>query len=148
MVFVSLTRLRVRSFRYLLQFIWRALKAARQAEGAEGFLGGRLLREARNTFWTITAWESEASMRAYRGTGAHRTVMPKLLEWCDEASVAHWTQESLELPSWQEAHQRMLQEGRVSKVKHPSAAQESNRIAAPRPGRIERTLNPQRAVQK
>jgi hypothetical protein len=83
-------------------------------------------------------------MRAYRNAGAHREVMPKLLEWCDEASVAHWSQDDLEIPDWQEAHRRMVETGRPSKVKHPSPAQAANRIAAPRPGRIERILKPER----
>ncbi len=148
MAFISVTRLRVRSLRYLLQFVWHALKSARQAERASGFLGGRLLREAKNTFWTMTAWEDETAMRAYRSAGAHRGVMPKLLDWCDAASVVHWSQESLELPDWQEAHQRMVKEGRPSKVNHPSPAQVANRIAAPQPGRIERTLKSAQPYRK
>jgi len=91
----------------------------------------------------VTAWEDEAAMRAYRNAGAHRMVMPRLLEWCDEAAVAHWTQTEATLPDWQEAHRRMVAEGRPSKVRHPSPAQESKQIAAPRPGRIERILKPE-----
>lgn len=142
MAFVSVTRLRVRSFRYLLQFVWQALKSARQAELAPGFLSGRVLREAKNTFWTVTAWEDETVMRAYRNGGAHRSVMPKLLEWCDEASLVHWSQESPELPHWQEAHRRLVKEGRTSKVNHASPAQVANYVVAPQPSRIERTLKP------
>lgn len=142
MPFVSVTRLRVRSWRFMPQFVWQALKTAKQAERADGFVGGRLLREAKNTFWTLTAWEDEAKMRAYRNGGAHRVVMPRLIEWCDEASIAHWNQDEAELPDWLEAHRRMSLEGRASKVKHPSPAQVSNRIATPRPGRIEQTLKP------
>lgn len=144
MAFISLTRLRVRSFRYLLQFVWQALKSGRQAELASGFLGGRLLREAKNTFWTITAWEDETAMRAYRNAGAHRGVMPKLLDWCDEASIAHWHQEGADLPDWHQAHQRIVKEGRLSKVNNPSPAQVANQIAVPKPGRIERILKPAR----
>jgi hypothetical protein len=48
--------------------------------------------------------------------------MHKLLEWCDEASVVHWLQAELEVPSWNEIHQRMQVEGRQSKVNHPSEA--------------------------
>ena len=33
--------------------------------------------------------------------------MRRLAEWCDEASVAHWTQESAALPDWIEVHRRM-----------------------------------------
>ena len=142
MVFISLTRLRVRSLRFLPRFVWQALQSVRQAERASGFLSGKVLREARNAFWTITAWEDETAMRAYRNAGAHRGVMPRILDWCDEASVSHWTQESPELPDWQEAHRRMIETGRSSKVNHPSPAQIANQIAPPRPGRIEQTLKP------
>jgi hypothetical protein len=68
--------------------------------------------------------------------------MPKLLTWCDEAAVVHWNQETSELPSWEEAHRRMVREGKLSKVKYPSLAQASNQIPAPEPSRIERTLKP------
>jgi hypothetical protein len=116
----------------LPQFIWYALRSARQAERAPGFLGGRIMRDARNAFWTVTAWESEAAMRAYRGSGAHLAAMPKLLGWCDEASLTHWEQAGAELPTWAEAHRRMLAEGRRSKVNNPSAAQLAERITGPR----------------
>jgi len=144
MPFISLTRLRVRSWRYLPQFVWHSLKAASQAKRSEGFLGGRLLIEARSTFWTVTAWKDEATMRAYRNAGAHGAVMPSLMDWSDEASVAHWTQDTSEIPGWQDLHRRMVDEGRLSKVRHPSPAQESKQIAAPKPGRIEQVLKPAR----
>ena len=35
----------------------------------------------------------------------------KLRSWCDEAAVAHWQQNSAEIPSWQEAHPHLVQEG-------------------------------------
>jgi len=142
MPFVSVTRLRVRAWRYLLQFIWQALKTAKQAERAPGFIGGKLLKEAHNAFWTVTAWEDEAATRAYRNAGAHRVVMPRLLDWCDEAALAHWNQDGPEIPDLQEAHRRMVESGRRSKVKHPSPAQESFQIPAPRPGCIEQKLKP------
>lgn len=140
MPFISLTRLRVRSWWYLPQFIWHALKTGRQAEHSSGFIGGKLLREARNTFWTVTAWEDESAMRAYRNAGAHREVMPRLLDWCDEAALAHWDQDGKDIPDWQELHRLMVETGRPSKVKHPSPAQVANQIVAPRPGRIEKIL--------
>jgi hypothetical protein len=140
MALVSVTRLRVRSARYLLAFLWKALKTARQAQRTSGFLGGRLLRESNGAFWTVTAWEDGAAMNVFRTQGAHGGVMPKLLDWCDEASVVHWSQMTDALPSWQEAHYRMMKEGRPSKVKHPSPAQVAYEIPAPRVGRMETTL--------
>jgi len=73
-------------------------------------------------------------MRAYVSAGPHRQSMKRLAHWCDEASVVHWEQDSLELPSWQEAHRRMQQDGRPSKVNHPSAAHLAYRIAQPQSG--------------
>jgi hypothetical protein len=132
----------MRSTWYLVPFFWEAMKIMRQAQRTSGFLGGRLLVEAKRTFWTVTAWEDSSAMNVFRTQGAHGGVMPKLLEWCDEAAVVHWTQLTETLPSWQEAHYRMMKEGRPSKVKHPSSAQVVYEIPEPRVGRIERTLRP------
>lgn len=131
MAFISVTRLRIRSVFYLPQFIWYVFRSQRQAERSKGFLAGRLMRDKGNAFWTLTAWEDQASMRAYRGAGAHMKAMPKLLDWCDEASVGNWEQPGAELPSWAEAHRRMATGGRLSKVRHPSERQLAKEIPAP-----------------
>ena len=61
MALISVTRLRVRSFIYLPAFFWDAFKSIRQAEHSIGFLGGRLLVNGKNVFWTMTAWTDEAT---------------------------------------------------------------------------------------
>jgi len=144
MAFVSLTRLRVRSIGFLPPFLWHTLKTTRQARRSPGFLGGEILRESGNVYWTMTAWNDPASMNAFRTQGAHGAVMPKLLDWCDEAAVAHWHQPAAELPNWQQAHFIMTKDGRPSKVKHPSPAHLANEIPPPRVGRAEATLRPTR----
>ena len=148
MAFISVTRLRARSFIYLPEFLWDTMKSVRQVQRSSGFLGGKLLVNAKYVFWTITAWMDEGAMNAYRTGGAHRRAMPKLLNWCDEAAVVHWTQNSAEIPSWPEAHQHMLENGRLSKVNHPSPVQESQQIPAPKPSRIAQTLKPARQVRR
>ncbi len=70
-------------------------------------------------------------------SGAHRTIMPHLLEWCDEAAVARWTADSARTPTWEEVYQRMLRDGRPSRVDHPSEAQYRFDIPAPKVGRGE-----------
>ena len=103
MIFVSLTRLRIRSIRFMPQFVVYAVRTMRQVKRAAGFQSGALLPDRSWTFWTMTAWDSQESMRAYMLAGAHKQAMPKLLHWCNEASVAHWEQAEADLPSWEEA---------------------------------------------
>jgi heme-degrading monooxygenase HmoA len=142
MALISVTRLRVRSFIYLPQFLWDTFKSLRQVERSSGFVGGRLLVNAKNVFWTMTVWKDHPAMNAYRTGGAHREAMPKLLNWCSEAAVVHWNHESSDIPVWQEAQQHMEKEGRLSKVSHPSPVQVSNHIPGPEPSRIQRTIKP------
>jgi hypothetical protein len=131
MPIVSITRLRVRSWAYLPAFFVQTLRIARQAARAEGSLAVKLLRDRRNTFWTGTSWSSEGSMKAFMHAKPHGPTMRRLLHWCDEAALVHWTQADADLPSWEEAHTRIQQEGRPSKVNHPSAAHTAHAFPAP-----------------
>jgi quinol monooxygenase YgiN len=131
MPFVSITRLRLRSFWHLPRFVYHAVRSRKQAQKAPGNLRVDVLSDDNLAFWTKSLWKDEASMRAYMLSGAHRTAMPVLADMCDEAAVAHWEQEAEKLPSWQEAHQRMQKVGRPSKVRYPSAAQQEFKIPRP-----------------
>jgi len=74
-MFVSVTRLRVRRFIDLPVFLWKTQLAKRQVIRVPGFLGGKLLVDGHRTYWTLTVWESDRAMKAYRGSGAHSGVM-------------------------------------------------------------------------
>ena len=129
-MFISVTRLRVRRWWFMPAFLWLTQRTAKQARSAMGFTAGFTLVDKHRAFWTLTGWESESAMKAYRGSGPHRRAMQKLPEWCDEASVAHWTGDAL--PDWVEAWERMQKEGRFTPVKHPSNSQKEKRIERPR----------------
>jgi hypothetical protein len=122
MPLASITRLRVRSIRYLPEFLFRALASVRQARSSSGCLSADVRREVKLIFWTRTLWRDEQSMRAFMTTGAHRVVIPKILDWCDEASVTHWQQDRDSPPDWPTAETKMRTEGRVSRVRNPSLA--------------------------
>jgi hypothetical protein len=128
---VSITRLRVRSWRYLPSFFIRTLLVARQAARAEGNLKVTLLKDDRNTYWTSTSWSSQAAVKAFMHAAPHGPAMRRLLDWCDEASLVHWTQDGPDLPAWDEAHRRLESEGRPSKVHHPSAAHAAHKFPPP-----------------
>ena len=132
MVFISLTRLRIRSFRFVPLFAFHAFRSMRQVKRAPGFQRGALLADRKWTFWTMTAWDTQESMRRFMTTGSHKTAMPHLLHWCDEASVAHWEQTETALPSWAEADKRMREDGRASKVRNPSPQHATLSYSAPR----------------
>jgi heme-degrading monooxygenase HmoA len=132
MVFVSVTRLRVRSLRFMPGFALHAVQSLRQCKRAQGFLGGSLLPDRRLAFWTMTLWQDQDAMRSFMAGGAHREAMPKLLNWCDEASVVHWLQADATLPGWREADQKMREQGRPSKVRHPGALHASLAFQQPR----------------
>ena len=147
MALVSITRLRLRSAWYLLPFFWHTMASAKQLVNHSKFLKGKTMMDKGLAFWKMTLWRDEADMRAYRNTDAHKKAMPKLQHWCNEASVVHWHQESEEFPTWLEAHQRMMKEGRLSKVKHPSPAHTLEQIPAPRyPTKTERILLPKKQL--
>ena len=131
MPLVSVTRLRVRSWRFMPRFFLGAARSARQAGQAPGNLAVAVLRDRKLTFWTCTAWTDEASMKAFVLSGPHRAVMRNLLDWCDEASLVHWLQETKDVPAWPEAHRRLSAEGRPSKVRNPSEAHREFRIVPP-----------------
>ena len=132
MTFVSITRLRIRSLRFMPQFLIHTIWTERQTRRADGFLDGSLLADRKRTFWTATLWRDQAAMRAYMTSGAHLKAMPKLLVWCDEASVVHWTQDHAIAPDWLEADRRMRTEGRPSKVLNPSPNHRDLAYDAPR----------------
>jgi hypothetical protein len=132
MPFVSITRLRVRRWRYVPQFLFQSIRAARQTRRAAGSLSVSFLRDADRAFWTRSVWRNEAVMRSFMQAGVHRRIMVRLPEWCDEAALVHWVRGAEEPPSWAEAHRRLQQEGRRSRVNHPTEAQRRFEIREPR----------------
>ncbi|TAK99600.1 MAG: DUF3291 domain-containing protein [Rhodospirillaceae bacterium] len=122
MMTISVTRLRLRSSRYLLPFLWYAFTSSRQARRSDGNRGV-LLRRFRGAYWTMTLWRDRAAARAFMTSGPHRAAMPHLPLWCDEASLVHWEESVDALPTWEMAAQRLAAEGRVSAVTFPSLAQ-------------------------
>ena len=122
---VSVTRLRLRSARYLLPFIVYSLRSMSQAKRSPGNIAADARRDKHGGYWTRSVWRDAESMRAFMTSGPHKQAMPRLLDWCDEAALVHWEQESDGLPGWQEAHTRLVAEGRRSKVRYPSPAHES-----------------------
>lgn len=131
-MFASVTRLRVRSVRFLPGFLWYTFGAQRQVCRAPGFAGGRLLVDKHQTYWTLTVWASEKEMKKFRGSGAHARVMPRLAKWCDEAAYAHWEPTSDQVPTWEEAYDRLVAKPHRSRVMHPTVDHNDRKFPKPR----------------
>jgi hypothetical protein len=119
------TRLHLRSNRYLVPFIVYSLRSLRQAKRAPGNVAATTYRDRHGGYWTKSIWHDAAAMKAFMVSGPHQAAMPKLLEWCDEAALTHWEQDSATPPAWPEARRRLQAEGRRSKVHHPSPQQDA-----------------------
>ncbi|MDP2497494.1 MAG: DUF3291 domain-containing protein [Candidatus Palauibacterales bacterium] len=140
MPLITTTRLRLRSRRFLPQLYYYTWTICRQARRTPGFLKGRLFLGSDRLppsmmffgrhpgYWTMTMWEDREAMLGFRDHGSHREAMPKGAEWVQEASTVTWEQDSEELPSLGEAHDRMREDGRLMPSNHPSEAHASGEI--------------------
>jgi len=59
------------------------------------------------TFYTLTAWESEAELRQFMLSGAHKKAMIITKSIAQQAVSTHYM--SSKLPNWQEALQKLDQ---------------------------------------
>jgi hypothetical protein len=119
---VSITRLRIRTLRYLPLFALHAFRSGWQAREADGMVDFSTRAEDAYTHWTKTVWRNDAAMKQFRNHGAHQRAMRLLAEICSEAAYVRWEQQFPTVPTWEEAHEALLAQGKLSKLKHPSAA--------------------------
>ena len=132
--FISITRLRLRSWLFLPIFFIRANQCVKQATQSAGFVEGATLGGSGLIFWTVTLWRDAAAMKAYRGSGAHRDVMPRFANWCSEGATANYETEEASIPTPAEMHKTLIARGRPSPVKHPTPNHESMSFPAPDSG--------------
>lgn len=121
MAFISVTRLRLRSIRFLPAFMWYAARSKRQAKKSEGLLAVATRRSRGLTFWTLTMWARADDMVAFRRAPPHRSAMSKLQHWCSEAAVTNWGQMSDDLPAWSDAAARLRADPKLIQVNRPTA---------------------------
>jgi hypothetical protein len=143
---ISITRLELRGLRFLPSFFLHTSRSQKQLIGSPGYLGGGTMFESLRAYWTVTAWDSVDAMRAFRNAGAHMAAMRRLIDICCAAAYAHWEQDSADVPPPAEVHRRMLAEGKLSKVRHPSALQQDGRAATEKVPKGYRPAKPKRLL--
>ncbi len=140
MPFISITRLKVGSVRSLFPFMRANEASVNQLFGTRGLIAGKKLVDKNLNFWTLTLWEDDARMLIFRNSPAHRAAMQKLPFWCSEASYFHWMQDSRELPGWSVASQRLIREGKLTKVRKPTPRHIANDFPPIKWTKIERVF--------
>jgi len=121
MVFISLTRLKVRSLFFLPAFFRANEAAVKELIKTKGFITGVELIDKGPVFWTITCWNGETDMKSFRNGPAHRKAMQKLPDWCCEATYTHWLQEDVPTTiDWKLMHEKIVQDGKLTKVRKPT----------------------------
>jgi hypothetical protein len=109
-VVVLASRLELPSLRLVPGFMRRALAVHRATRRADGAVGASLLAQpAAKVFWTLSAWEDEASLRRFVADPAHRDVMRRYRGTVRHATFTTWTVPagSPLPPSWDEARARV-----------------------------------------
>jgi len=52
-------------------FIWHTIRSIIQSRKADGLIYSSFEKEGWDTYWTLTVWENEVSMKEYRDRGNH-----------------------------------------------------------------------------
>ena len=123
MHFVSVTRLKLRSIWKFFPFRKANEASIKSLLQTDGLLEAHELMDKGFTFWTLTVWDSQDSMMRFRNSPAHREAMRNLPDWCEEASYHHWVSVGDEQVNWSIASAKLLNEGKLSKVRTPSPNQ-------------------------
>ncbi|MBD2695161.1 hypothetical protein [Anabaena catenula] len=141
MAVLSITRLKLRSYSYLMTFLVQNEQVLKQIRQSEGFIKGKEMATVDLSMWTSTLWASEKLLKAFYLSGSHRQVMPKLNVWTSEAVSGHRESNTLELPSWYEVRDELDSIGHFIKLSHPSLNHQQQIIPVPRVAFI-RSINP------
>ena len=108
-VTVMASRLELRRLRDVPSFLIDALRIRRQMLGSPGALGVSLIaRPARRTFWTLSAWQDQAALRATVGRQPHRQIVTRSRPRMAGSAFVTWSVPATALPiAWDDALRRL-----------------------------------------
>lgn len=108
-VTVMASRLELARLRDVPWFLTAALRIRRQMLGSPGARGLSLIaRPMHRTFWTLSAWQDPAALRAATGGEPHRQIMKHFRPRMAGSSFVTWTAPATTLPiAWDEALRRL-----------------------------------------
>ncbi|MGP4046781.1 DUF3291 domain-containing protein [Streptomyces sp. 2A115] len=108
-VHVFASRFETRTLWGALKFFVKTPSVWRQVNEAPGAYGATMRAALlRRTFWTLSAWESPAALKAFARSGTHAPTARGLAPLMRDAKFATWTVTAEDLPlDWSEALRRL-----------------------------------------
>jgi hypothetical protein len=73
-------------------FLGHAMRIWLQARRSPGIIGVSLRAQPlRATFWTLSAWSSQAALRDFARADPHRSIVARVRPWAKTAVLRTWT---------------------------------------------------------
>ena len=111
---ISITKIQLKNIWQLLKFMKHAGRLRNQAISADGVIHVDVKADlGKLTFYTLTAWENESSLREFMLGGYHKEAMKNTKKIAKQAVSTH--HEGNKIPDWQEALQILEENKRVYK---------------------------------
>jgi hypothetical protein len=107
---ITVTSIKLNSVWGFFRLSYMAMKIVLQLKKQKGFIKYKN-KGFGYLHYTLSAWESEAEMKQFVPTGAHREAMKASAAIATE--IRTHTFESDEMPSWKEAKQLLIEKGKL-----------------------------------
>lgn len=104
-MFISVTRLNLKSKRKLPNFFFHTIKSIIQSKKEEGLKHSSFYKEGWDTYWTLTVWESKEHMKLFRNNGNHLKAMKLSRNIAGKLELINWEAEAI--PTWNECKDRL-----------------------------------------
>ena len=113
---VMATRLPLRSYRHIPGFLRWTWRIRRQLAASDGLVGYSLdAHPLGKTFWTVSAWTSEAAMYAFVRQDPHAAAMAAIRPHMGRSAFLRWTATPDDLPlRWGDIRRRVETSKRVT----------------------------------
>lgn len=103
------TRLPLTSYRAVPRFMRRTQQIRQQLAGTDGVVGYSLdAHPISRLFYTVSAWEDQASLDRFVATEPHRTIMSAIAPVMGETRFESWSVPASSLPvDWTDVRSRL-----------------------------------------
>ncbi len=144
MVYVSMTRMKLKAFYHLPLSLFHTVFIIRQIQQSPGFMVGKIMAAADLSMWTVTLWQSEVDLNNFYRSGCHAQTSRSIYHWATEAAHAHQAVQIQELPSWATIAETLMAIGHFHQLDPASTNHTQRYISVPNWRLLSLALSPHR----